>query len=159
MTQTDTLEAALTQTLERICQDAGWQYGEVWTPDGDLLQCHPAHYIASSQLTSFRQESQDFTFAIGAGLPGRVWLTQEPEWIDDVSIEPAIYYRAYLAKKVGLKAALGVPILAEDEVVAVLIFYNDQAHPPTESLIATFSNLIRPLMAQYKLQSTLKSSV
>lgn len=155
MTQANSFEATLITTLEQICQEAGWKYGEIWIPDGDLLHCDSAHYIASPQLAVFRQDSQNFTFALGAGLPGRVWLTQEPEWIDDVSIEPAIYYRAYLAKKVGLKAALGVPILAENEVVAVLILYNDQAHPPTESLVATFSDQIRPLMAQYRLQDTI----
>lgn len=152
MTQTDNFEATLTTVLRQICQAAGWKYGEIWIPDGDLLHCHPACYTASPQLALFRQESQNFTFAAGAGLPGRVWLTQEPEWIDDVSIEPAIYYRAYLAKQVGLKAALGVPVLADSEVVAVLIFYNDQADPPTESLIATFSDQIRPLIAQYRVQ-------
>jgi GAF domain-containing protein len=154
MTGTDSFEADLTTILEQTCQAIGWQYGEVWIPDGDLLHCHPAHYLASPQLSLFREESEGFMFAAGAGLPGRVWLTQEPEWIDNVSLEPAIYYRAYIAKKVGLKAALGVPILASGAVLAVLIFYSDQAQPPTESLIATFSDQIRSLMAQYRFQGT-----
>ncbi len=147
--KTDTFEAALTISLQEICQAADWQYGEVWFPDGDLLRCHPAHYLASEQLAEFRKASVDYMFAPGAGLPGRVWILQEPEWIENVSLEPAIYYRSHLAKRVGLKAALGVPVLRRGEVLAVLVFYSEQAQPPDDRIIATFSDRIQSLMAQY----------
>lgn len=146
ITQANSFEAELTNMLEQICQAEGWKYGEVWIPDGDLLICHPAYYIASAQLADFRKESEKFTFALGAGLPGRVWLMANPEWIENVSLEPAIYYRAYAAAKVGLKAALGVPMLAQGEVAAVLVFYSDQALPPNESLIAECSAQIQSLL-------------
>lgn len=152
MTKTDSFELALTSSLQQICQSIGWQYGEVWFPDEELLRCHPAHYLASPQLTSFRRESEAFTFAAGAGLPGRVWLMRESEWIDNVSIEPAIYYRAYLAKKAGLKAALGVPILVRGEVLAILVFYSNQAQPPTKKVTDAFSEQVQSLMVQYRFQ-------
>lgn len=144
---TDNLEADLTLLLQQICQSANWKYGEVWIPDGKLLRSHPAYYIASEELAEFRKESETFTFTAGAGLPGRVWLMQQPEWIENVSIEPAIYYRSHLAKKVGLKAALGVPIVESGSAIAVLVFYNDKAEPPNENLIAEFSDRIKSLLS------------
>ncbi len=147
ITNTNGFDSELTAILEQTCQAEGWQYGEVWIPDGEMLISHSAHYIASPHLASFRKESEKFTFALGAGLPGRVWLMRTPEWIENVSLEPAIYYRAYEAQKVGLKAALGVPILAHGKVVAVLIFYREQAQPPNESLIVECSAKIQLLFS------------
>jgi signal transduction protein with GAF and PtsI domain len=142
-TQTENFETQLTIILKELCESDGWKYGEVWIPDGKLLRCHPSYYMASEQLASFRRESETFTFTVGAGLPGRVWLLQQPEWIENVSLEPAIYYRSHLAKKVGLKAAVGVPILVSDAVVAVLILYNDEAKPPNEKLMVELSDRIK----------------
>ncbi len=58
------------------------------------------------------------------GLPGRVWQTQEAEWIEDVSkdTEP-VFLRSPQAAKVGLKAGFGVPIVAGNQVLAVLVFF------------------------------------
>jgi GAF domain-containing protein len=144
--KTDGLEAELRNILEQICQSAGWKYGEIWIPDGDHLQCHPAYYKADEELAEFRRGSEDFTFTPGSGLAGRVWLLRESEWIENVSIEPAIYYRSHLAKNVGLKAAIGVPILAEQEVVAVMILYSDKAEPPDDKAIAKACESIKHLI-------------
>lgn len=124
----------------------GWKYSEVWVPDGKLLRSHPSHYMASENLAEFRKESVSFTFSFGAGLPGRVWVLKQPEWIENVALEPAIYYRSHLAKKVGLKAGLGLPILASGEVIAVVAFYNDVAIPPNEDAIAEFTEQIKSLI-------------
>ncbi len=143
----DNSETELTQILKQICESAGWKYGEVWIPKNDLLQCHSAYYKAGDQYAEFRKESESFTFGLGAGLPGRVWLTQQSEWIENASLEPSIYYRSHLAKKVGLKAALGVPILESGSVVAVVVFYNDIAEHLNENPIAEFSDRIKSLIS------------
>nr|WP_275974352.1 GAF domain-containing protein [Argonema galeatum] len=145
------MQADLTNILKQICETSGWKYGEVWIPDSKLMRLHPAYYMVSEELADFRKESESFTFAAGAGLPGRVWMMQKPEWIENVELEPAIYYRSHLAKKAGLKAGLGVPILASGEVVAVVAFYNDVAIPPNEELIAEFNDRIQTLILEFKL--------
>lgn len=142
----DNLQADLTNILKQICESTGWKYAEVWIPDSKLMRPHPAYYMVSEELADFRKESESFTFAAGAGLPGRVWMMQKPEWIENVELEPAIYYRSHLAKQAGLKAGLGVPILASGEVVAVVAFYNDVAIPPNEDVIAEFSDKIKSLI-------------
>ncbi len=138
----DNSETELTQILKQICESAGWKYGEIWVPKNDLLQCHRAYYIADEKYAEFRKESESFTFGLGAGLPGRVWLTQQSESIENVSLEPSIYYRSHLAKKFGLKAALGVPILESGVVVAVVVFYNDIAEHLSENTIIEWSDRV-----------------
>lgn len=143
----DNSETELTLIIKQICESAGCKYGEVWVPEYDLLRCHPAYYQAGEQYAEFRKESETFTFAAGAGLPGRVWLTQQSESIENVSLEPSIYYRSHLAKKVGLKAALGVPIIESGSVVAVLAFYNDITEHLDEKPIAEVSDRIKYLLS------------
>jgi GAF domain-containing protein len=141
------LNTDLSLILAEICQSYGWIYGEAWIPQGKLLICHPAYYMGLPHLAEFRKEVEKFTFTAGAGLAGRVWLMQQPEWIEDVSIEPAIYYRAHLAKKAGLKAALGVPIVKSGNVEAVLIFHNDAVEAISENAIAQVCDRIKYLLS------------
>ena len=145
--QTDNSETELTLILKQICESAGWKYGEMWVPKNDLLQSHRAYYMADEKYADFRKESETFTFGLGAGLPGRVWLTQQSEWIENASLEPSIYYRSHLAKKAGLKAALGVPIIESGSVVAVVVFYNDIAEHIDEKQIGEMSDRIKSLIS------------
>lgn len=148
--KTDVFEAVLKIILQQICQTADWKYGEVWLPDGKVLRCHSAHYLANPRLAAFRRESECFTFVAGAGLPGRVWTRHEPEWIENVSsASPTIYYRAQIARKAGLKAALAAPIFVRGEVLGVLVFYSDRTQPSNESLLSAYRTQIQSLMSQY----------
>jgi PAS domain S-box-containing protein len=72
---------------------------------------------------NFKEISQKFKFPPGTGMPGRIWLSRKYEWVPDVSIFSEIDFpRAKFAREAGFRACLGVPIIAKDEVLAVLIF-------------------------------------
>ncbi len=123
----------LTQALGHVCELTHWDYGEVWMPnsDGTILQLSPASYINTDQskvsifaLEQFKLCSQAFILSPGVGLPGRVYLSQQPEWIDDVSVQSETYFlRHYIAKAFGVKTGLGVPIISNDRVLAILVFF------------------------------------
>lgn len=54
----------------------------------------------------------------------RVWATQQSEWIQDVSQKQApVFLRTEAATRAGLKAAFGVPIVLQEQVLAVLVFF------------------------------------
>ncbi len=75
-------------------------------------------------LAKFRTWSESLTFSSNMGIPGRVWFCKQPEWHQDVSQEPdESFFRAKIAKKIGLKSALGIPIIANEQVLAVLVFF------------------------------------
>lgn len=118
--------AALRVALRKVCEATGWDYGEAWIPrpDGSALECSPAWYRSTKSLDRFRRWSEDFTFLPGVGLPGQVWLSKQPLWIQDISIPTEDRYpRCKMARGAGLKSALGIPILAEDQILAVLVFF------------------------------------
>lgn len=118
--------SALEVALRKVCDFTGWKFGEAWIPnaDGTTLEYSPAWYGRNQNLEKFRQLSAGFTFAPGTGLPGRVWLSKHPEWIQDVSSQPdTVFVRSQYVKEAGFKAGLGIPILYNNQVLAVLVFF------------------------------------
>ncbi|NJO94397.1 MAG: PAS domain S-box protein [Hydrococcus sp. RM1_1_31] len=130
ITESPNFEQAIAVTLKKVCQTIGWNFAEAWIPDPQDLTLVPssAWYGSIERLRDFREASLENTFARHTGLPGRVWATKQPEWTKDVSTQPIdIFLRAEVAKKVGLKSALGVPILANEKVIAIFVFFTIEA--------------------------------
>ncbi|MBX9254649.1 PAS domain S-box protein [Desmonostoc muscorum CCALA 125] len=126
ITRASDVSNALGVVLGLICQTIGWDFGEAWIPneDGTVLEHSLGWYGEENSLEEFCHQSKSVKFPLGVGLPGRVWQNQEAEWIEDVSqVREPIFLRSPQAANVGLKAGFGVPILAGDEVLAVLVFF------------------------------------
>lgn len=142
------LNAALEVVLRRVCQSTGWALGQSWVPraDGSALECSPAWYGSGKQLEDFRLGSEYTTLPPGVGLPGRVWLSKQPLWIRDVSID-GNFPRAVLARETGLKSACAIPIIAGNEVIAVIEFFMREPRGEDERLI----KLITAVAAQLDL--------
>lgn len=134
--------AALSVAIQKVCESTGWDFGEAWVPrpDNSVLECSPAWFSKTRDLEPFRSASETLTFFPGMGLPGRVWVSQQPEWRRNVSVESnEVYLRAEIARKVGLKAGLGIPLLAPKGVIAVLVFYMFESKDEDERLIELIS--------------------
>ena len=134
------VDAALSWVLGQICETTGWVYGEVWVPRAahEQLECHPAWFSISADLQTFRQRSEEVIFALDQGLPGRAWNTRAPCWMQDVTKDPG-FLRSSLALEAGLKTSMAIPILAGEEVVAVMVFFAFEARLEDEELIALVS--------------------
>lgn len=116
----------LREVLEVVCVATGWNVAEAWIVNADktALECSSAYFSRTRGLEQFRKMSERMTFASGIGLPGRVWSSKKPEWDADVSaMAETIYLRAPIARQVGIKAGLGIPVLDRGEVRAVMVFY------------------------------------
>ncbi|MEQ8971603.1 MAG: EAL domain-containing protein [Coleofasciculus sp. C1-SOL-03] len=115
------------------------------TDRGAVSPYPPVLASEASTLQDFCHYSPAFTFALGCGLPGRVWASRRPEWIPDVSRAPhSSFVRSSLAKACGLKAGFAVPIIAHDQVLAVLTFFRFESRQTDQRLV----NLISTVAAQ-----------
>ncbi|MBE9004209.1 PAS domain S-box protein [Fortiea sp. LEGE XX443] len=120
------VKSALKVVLRLICHSINWDFGEAWLPsdDGTVLEHSLVWHGEENSLEKFCHESQTIKFASGEGLAGRIWQTRQPEWIENVSVvTQPLFWRSPQAAKVGLKAGFGVPILADGEVLAILVFF------------------------------------
>ncbi|MGB3511982.1 MAG: adenylate/guanylate cyclase domain-containing protein [Microcoleaceae cyanobacterium] len=113
---------ALMVIIRSCCQLINWDFGEAWIPnyDTNLLEHSQGWYAREPNLSEFGTQSLKLTFRSNTGLPGRIWSSKQPEWIEDFSTESKV------ASRVGLKAAFGVPIIVENQVLAVLIFFKKE---------------------------------
>ncbi len=132
------LNSALTLVLRLICHTISWDFGEAWIPsaDGTVLEHSLGWYGEQDSLEEFCRQSQNVKFPPGVGLPGRVWQTMKPEWIEDVSqVTKPTFLRSPQATKVGLKAGFGVPILSGNQVLAILVFFKRSSVPIDKRLL------------------------
>lgn len=102
------------------------------------------------------------TFAPGTGMPGRVWRSQQPEWREDISREPeTVFLRRQIAIDCQLKAGLGIPLIANGQVLAVLEFFKFEFSQPdfrlVESITATTAQL-SSLMQRKQMEQMLHES-
>lgn len=128
------VEEALEIILINLCQNLGWDIGEAWMPSskGTVLE-YCRYWYRDSRFDEFRRQSEAFRFALGEGLPGRVWLSQQVEWIADITQENStVFLRTQIAKQAALKGVLGIPIAFDHQVLAVLIFFHEQEITPDE---------------------------
>ncbi|MEC4894045.1 MAG: adenylate/guanylate cyclase domain-containing protein [Oscillatoria sp. PMC 1051.18] len=124
-------QSALQVTLTQVCETIGWDFGEAWIPNQDntVLEYSQGGYAKNPNLEEFRRKSQRFTYAPDMGLPGRIWSSQQFEWREDVSVESRQNFtRNQLAAEVGLKACFGVPLLVNNQVLAVLVFLKSESY-------------------------------
>jgi GAF domain-containing protein len=123
--------AAIAPILIQVCEAADWDYGEIWilSDNSTVLELSPVWHIASEaadsmSLEQFRLCSEGFVLSPGEGLPGRVWLSEQSERIADATAESESYcLRNQLAGAFDIGAGFGIPIIANDQVLAVLAFF------------------------------------
>ena len=162
ISKSENFESAIDLILRLICETIEWNLGEAWIPssDGQVLKCALGRYASDLSFSEFRQTSCQLSFAPGVGMPGRIWLGQQSEWIDDVSTAPEqVFLRSQIAANVGLKAAFGVPILADNQVLAVLIFYRDknlECQPRLLELVSAVATQLGALIQRKQAEESLR---
>lgn len=148
ISESSDFQSALEVALKKICKLTDWKFGEAWIPNfnGTMLKCSPAWYGSDQNLEKFRKLSEGFTFAPGAGLPGRVWASKQSEWINDVSTqEETVFLRQQFVKEVGFKAGVGIPIIDNNQVLAVLVFFMFEPCEEDKRLIEIISTVATQL--------------
>jgi two-component system, cell cycle response regulator len=150
------IDSALKSVLALICQTIGWNLGEAWivNSEGTALECSQGWFANEPELSKFHDESYQLTFQPNVGLPGRIWVSKQPEWLLNMSDEGNIFYHSHLASQFGLQAAFGVPILFEEEFLAILVFLSKKAiktpEPRVLELVTAIATQIGALIQRKK---------
>lgn len=120
----ESFDSAIKLVITKVCELTGWSYGEVWTPkaDGSSLDYGFSWHGDSLRHGRLVETSMVMSIKPGAGVPGRVWQEKKPLWLSDVSVDGDVFLRAPAAIEAGLKSALGVPVVDNGKVLAVLVF-------------------------------------
>ncbi|GAB4210976.1 MAG: PAS domain S-box protein [Synechococcales cyanobacterium] len=137
------LPEILSLVLQRISQIIQWSFAEAWIPTDPDQLTYLSHWFARQPaLDVFGEVSRTHVFHPGEGLPGRVWACKQPEWIADLTQDP-VMNRRDLALSLGLRACVGVPLLADNgTVLAVLVFFSPWVEDPNPRLINLISGVL-----------------
>ncbi len=160
----ETLEVS----LRFICEFTGWDFGEAWLParNGQNLEYATAWYGGHKKasttphdaqmwenLANFYRVSCKFCFLPEQGLPGRVWSSQQPEWIRNVSAaSPQVFHRQAIASQCNFKASFGVPVLENGQVLAVLVFFTVFDQQEDQRLLKLISSVALQLGGVFQRQ-------
>lgn len=153
--------AALEVTLRQVCEIINWDFGEAWIPNErrGILESSRGWYGLNPSLEIFRQKSEKLTFAPNVGLPGRIWSSQQPEWLEDVSnVSKKVCVRSQIAKKVSLKATFGVPIIVDNLVLAIIVFYKQnplKSEPRLVELVQAVAEQLGSLIQRKKAEAAI----
>lgn len=121
--ESDSVHSALEIPLQKICEITGWELGQAWQLTSTLthIQCTASWQSADRRIVP-PEENLIFALDDNRPLPMRAWLSKKLVWLPDIQAEKELPQRAW-ALASGLHAALAVPILDDDEVVAVIEFF------------------------------------
>jgi PAS domain S-box-containing protein len=147
--------------LRAICETLGWGVGMLWKVDhsDDVLRLADAWHAADPALDEFVRTSGERTFARGVGLPGRVWSSDEPVSIADVTHDDN-FPRLRFAASAGLHAGVGFPIRLAGQVLGVMEFFSADLSPPDDDLVramAVIGSEIGQLMERLDVESLARS--
>jgi len=142
LTTAEDLSSALEVVLRDVCEKTGWVVGHAWVPnqDGTDLEFRSAWYCGDGELGQFRAVSEGLHFKPGVGLPGRVWESKRPAWVENVTDDPN-FPRSTAARTAGLKTGVGIPILSGKKVIAVLEFFMRESRAQNERLLNVIASV------------------
>lgn len=120
------LNDVFNKILEMICVHNHWSYGEVWAyNDKKYALSRKSSWFnkEDGKCAAFDKISKEFYFKEGIGLPGITASEKKIQWINDLQSEKN-YLRSAEAKQAGLKSLISVPVIYEENVLAVFMFYS-----------------------------------
>ncbi|MGK2859217.1 MAG: CHASE domain-containing protein [Thermoanaerobaculia bacterium] len=127
------LDEAFVDALAELCEIAQWSYGEVWLPENDSnrIRCDSIWHRDDPLLDAFARQRRELVLSSGEGLAGRVRESRAALFVRDVEMDSRLVGTPALGL-VGFRAALAVPVIADDEVVAVMNFFAPQVSAEVE---------------------------
>jgi PAS domain S-box-containing protein len=122
--------------IQAACNQLNWEVGVFWKVDApaQVLRFVTLCHAQSMATPEFDRMTRSLVFEKGVGLPGRIWASGQPYWIDNV-VADKNFPRAKVAARERLHGAFGFPIIAGNEVLGVLEFFSPDVREPDEELL------------------------
>lgn len=133
--EAEDLHQVISSSIENICVIGDWQAGQSWLLDEakESLLCSHSSY-SHVDISEFRRVSLQTRYRKGQGLPGRVWETMAPVFLEDIS-GPNDFTRLQYAKKCGLISAFAFPLYFDHSLLAIFEFFSSTPKTKAERIV------------------------
>ncbi len=158
--EASSLSAGLEAILQRMGTAIAWDFAEAWQPkpglpqaglakpEAAVLTLHCTYGSADRRMQDFVKASQALALPMNMALPGRIWASQQSEWLLDLSqAAPEQFIRGELARAAGLKTTVGVPIVVEGQTIAIFLFFSFTLRPQDDRVTHLLESLTNRLSA------------
>ena len=136
--ETETLEDALQKSVDIVCQMIDWPVGHAYVPSSSTMgRLEPTkiwHLHDEKLFANLRRVTEQTSFVSGEGLPGRVWESGKPAWIEDVQ-QDNNFPRNRLCKDLGVRGCFGFPVKIRGEIIAILEFFHQREVSHDDTLL------------------------
>jgi PAS domain S-box-containing protein len=142
LAEAPTLAEARVGVLEALGDALGWQAGTAWIFDesADVLRATAFWSADGVDASDLHRLTIGSTFDRGEGLPGRVWESVEPQWIEDIDRELTAP-RADAAARAGLHGALAFPVASDSGFIGMVEFFSHKVDRPDPELLTMLANI------------------
>lgn len=125
--QASSFEELLKTVLTMICEYIKWPVGHayIWNEEDGVLKPTSVWYLEEGRLdfSEFVKATEKANFVPGSGLPGRIFESGRPEWIQDIS-EDDNFPRNDILVDINLCSGFGLPVFLKGNVRVVLEFFS-----------------------------------
>ncbi len=131
--------AALAPVLEYMCRFTGWPAAHAYIAVGEgsrrVMQPSNIWYVDPGlDLSEFRSETTKLDFAIGTGLPGQIWESGAPLWVEDLATCDNLPRRD-AARRSGMRSAFSTPLMVGSDVAGSIEFFRPDPMPADTALL------------------------
>jgi two-component system sensor histidine kinase/response regulator len=128
--------------MKSLCGHFYASIGLLWIrePEADFMRCIESWYDPTTDPKAFLDVSLDTRAAMGQYLPGIVWQSGTPTWIDDLS-QFKECPRSIAAGLVGFRGTFAFPIMSNHEVLGVFEFCGRDMDPPDNAMLKVLASI------------------
>jgi len=137
-----TIDEVANTILEILCRNLSCTCAQLWRVDrqAGILRRSAGWCNATMRQADFEALAQFDSLERGVGLPGRIWQSRRPAWIEQIEVDPN-FPRAPLARSIGLESAFGFPLIVAGEVSAIIELFSAERRLAEETTLKMAATL------------------
>ncbi len=141
------LDSGVREVLRILGQSLGQSFGVFWAVDeaAGALRCSALWRAPFIEGKALEEACRRVNLPRGVGLPGRVWASRMPEWVENVREDGSFTLAAAAQDSFG--GAFAFPV-EDGDLYGVLELFSREVVPPDESLLLT-GHLIGRQLGQF----------
>jgi PAS domain S-box-containing protein len=133
----ESFDDVIPEILEAVRSNLNAGFCALWLIDSKSQKLHCVEIAAvdsTPELLAMIDRTMEIRFPIGKGLPGMVWETRKPQWIENV-VQDRHFDRSQYAVAAKLTSGMATPIHLGNRFVGVIEFYTSRTLVREKSLL------------------------
>ena len=121
--------------LSSLGSALGATLGTFWVPRKEELVMHSVWASEDAHRAAWEKLSKGYNLKTGEGLPGMVWRSRGPVWVDDVRANGETLPRESALANAKVQSGFGFPITAGHDICGIVDLFTQTHEPADDNLV------------------------